>query len=251
MKNVLRWIFILCVASFGFDAPVSLGVNPTGRLNVRGPVGFDGSPARIGEPAAYVSYFQAENVEEVAWSAGGEWIWENLRCAFFSDLHQLDSLYDQLYSELDFSYRWKKFLAGLGYGFSMEWIPENAQWSRNRLKIGAAYVEQSWYLSAMVDCWFSEFEKEGSFLLGGGMEVGKLGNVFVEWNGRDVSLGNSVRWKFLELRTAYVFPDFGVALEMSFSFGLFDIEPHYSFSSEKIGWFGIGLRKRIQKKTIL
>lgn len=251
MMKVLGLILFLCAFSLGFDAPVALGVNPSGRLNVRGPAGFNSSPARVGEPAAYIAYFHAENIEEQAWSSGGEWNWGNLRSAFFCDFHQLDSLYNQLYSELDFSFRLEKYLVGIGYGFSMEWVPGLAKWSKNRMKGAGAYMEKSWYVSAMVDGWLSGVDSDWNFLLGGGVEVGKLGAFFAEWDGRNVVLGNSVRWKFLELKTAYVFPDFGVALEISLSFGRFTLEPHYSFSSEKIGWFGIGAQKRISKKTIL
>ncbi|MCQ2097064.1 MAG: hypothetical protein MJY87_03860 [Fibrobacter sp.] len=249
MKVILCVLF-LWGAAFAVDSPVVFVQPSSGNLDVSGAGGFLSTPARRSNPSIYVACFLARDVEEYSCSGGGEFRWKESRFAFFSSLHGLDSLYMQSYSEMDISYDLKFLLVGLGYGFSMEWIPGEDQWYRHRLKMGGTYIGDRTYWGVAVSGWLPG-KNTGNWIVGGGVWVRDWGRAFLEWNDGSLLVGSSVKWKWLEVRTSYAFPDFGVSLALSVSLGGFSVDSHYGPASGKTGWIGLGLQKRIEKMTIL
>lgn len=207
--------------------------------------GLKNSPAKVGAPSVFMSCEFLRGMEALGCGAGGEFLIHSKRIYFYSIYEQMDSLYRQVYSELDFSYGWKTLVLGGAYGYSMEWSPGLAKWSRHRYKGGVSLVFENAYVEAIMEGWMSDFEKTWEGALGAGVYLGNLGLAYGQWDGSGFFLGNRIAWKFLTVETSYQFPDFGVGFRVVFSLGKWEPSGSYGFSSGKWSWFGIGGVRKI------
>jgi hypothetical protein len=70
-------------------------------------------------------------------------------------------------------------------------------------------------------------------------------SAFAECDFDFLYVGAYFRWKFVELSTSYRFPDFAVALQISFSGAHYGASYARGFKHNSIGWNGFHLRKNI------
>lgn len=242
-------VFVLIVFLWGCclaqDALTPFAAGVSGSMATEGPSGFYSTPARTGEPSIFMSCEVLYGRDELGCGGGGEFLVHHQRISFFGLYHQMDSLYHQVYSELEGSYRWKFLVAGGAYGYSMEWSTGLAQWSRHRYKGGISLIFGDAYVGAMMLGWLSPFEKTWGGVLGGGVKLSGLGLAYGQWDGSSVILGNRISWKFLTLDTSYQFPNFGVGIRVNLSLGKWSPSGTYGFSSGKWSWFGFGGVRKI------
>lgn len=227
---------------------------PSPQLGLWGLPSFGSTPARSASPGFGLRCYSLRNVDEVAAEASGELALSSARLSFLYEYTYLDSLYRRSYTEMDFSWAASRLVLGAAYGYSMEWIPGADLWGRHRYKLGASYTISSLNLGGMVVGWTDEFSEALSsvdFLLGVSLMAGQGLLLFGEWDGSKLDMGSSVRLGFIELKSAYRLPGFGLSLSLVFWFGGNSVEGQYGFSGESWRWFGLGLTRRIQKKTIL
>lgn len=244
MKKLV-WIFFLWGFVWSQDALTPFAASVSGSLSPEGTSGFYSTPARVGAPAVFMSCEVLYGREELGCGGGGEFLVQSQRISFFSIYHQMDSLFYQIYSELAGSYHWNFLVAGGAYGYSMEWTPGQAKWSRHRYKGGLSLLWGNMYVGAMIAGWLSPFENTWDVFLGAGVRMDGLGNAYFQWDGSSFILGNQIVWNNMTLETSYQFPDFGVGLRIRFSLGWWNPSGAYGFSSGKWSWFGFGGSRKI------
>ena len=105
---MLLSVFVIGKNSYAFDFPGEFAQNPSGFLALSGLPGFRSTPARFLEPGFGISYARVIETQVQAVSAAGEMGWGGdglgFRTAFFSSYMAMDSIYRQVYSELDASF---------------------------------------------------------------------------------------------------------------------------------------------------
>ena len=256
-------VFVVASEAFPMDYPVEFVQNPGGNLALSGLPGYSSTPARRGMPGFGLSYARLGNVGIQAAGVAGEiCLGCNVtkgdvpgrmseRVAFSSSYLEMDSLYRRVYTEMDVSVSGTWFVAGAGYGFSAEWVPGREHWGRHRYKSGVALFWNVLSFSAMLSGWTDDPWRELDYSLGTGIDVNGRFAGFVEWDGRSFDVGSSLRFGFLEIRSSYRFPDFGMALSLSFGLGGVFAEGTYGVKSSNWDWFGFSISKQIRKKTIL
>jgi hypothetical protein len=207
------------------------------------------------EPGFGFSYAQVLESQIQVVSAAGEmgWVRDGLgfRTAFFSSYLAMDSIYRQVYSELDASAFGTWYIVGLGYGLSVDWVPAEDKWTSNRYKIGTALLWRPMALSGML-VWN---QAPDILEMGYGVSIrGAIGErfySFVEYDGESFDIGTAVRFKFMTIHTAYRFPDFGVVCAVEFALDGVYISGVYGFVGQIWDWFGGNISKSVRKKTIL
>lgn len=231
------WIFWLWGCSLAQDVLMPLTSFASG--------GFKSTPARMVDPSIFMSCEILRGKEALGCGGGGTFFIHSQQISFFSLYEEMDSLYRQVYSELDYAFRWNVLVAGGAYGFSMEWSPEVAKWSRHRYKGGLSLVFEDAYVEALMEGWLSGFEKTWEGALGVGVHLGNLGLAYGQWNGASFILGDRISWKNMTVETFYQFPNFGVGLRACFSIGKWVPSGAYGFSSGKWSWFSFGGKRKI------
>lgn len=256
-------LFLWISRVYSMDYPAEFVQNPGGNLALFGLPGYSSTPARQGMPGFGLTYVRLGEVGMQAAGVAAEICLDcklvNLeasrsmagRVAFSSSFLELDSIYRRVYTELDFSVSGTWFAVGAGYGFSAEWAPGLDHWGRHRYKSGVALLWKVLSLSAMLSGWTDAPWSERDYYLGAGVDVNGRFAGFVEWDGTSFDVGCSVRFEFLEVRSSYRFPEFGMALSLSFGLGGLFAEGAYGVKSSNWDWFGFSFSKQIRKKTIL
>lgn len=239
MKRLLLLGALWC-CGWAQDALTPFVAGVSGNMSIEGPTGFYSNPARLGNRSIFMFCEVLNGKEELGCGGGGEFLLNHQRISFYSSYLQMDSLYRQVYSELDASYHWSFLIAGGAYGYSMEWSPGLAQWSRHRYKGGLSLILGQAYFAGMMSGWVSEFEKTWNGTLGAGIRLSGLGIAYGQWDGKTFLLGNEISWKFLTINTSYQFPEFGVGVGLRFSIGNWNPRGSYGFSSGKWSWLGFG-----------
>lgn len=219
---------------------------PAGRLDNR----MGESPARPADPSFGFAYYGVAQVSENAFLAQGEFGSASYRFGFQSSFLMMDSLYRRSYSEASAAYVWPWIISGVGYGFSMEWVPYlGNQWARHLVKMGTAFHRGGVSLGGMVESW-TDAPFTFDYVLGVHLDGSRFGT-FAEYDGTSIELGSRFRYGALEFLSSYRFPGFGVSISLIVHFGLFEIDGNYGFSNESLDWFGGGFTKKLSKKTIL
>ncbi|MCQ2105665.1 MAG: hypothetical protein MJZ26_07720 [Fibrobacter sp.] len=219
---------------------------PAGRLDSQ--VGV--SPARPADPSFGFAYYGVAQVSENAFLAQGEFGSDSYRLGFQSSFLMMDSIYRRSYSEAAGAYIWQGLAVGLGYGFSMEWVPIlSDQWTRHLVKVGTSFRRGCFSLGGVLESWTEELLSV-DYVVGLHLDGNRFGS-FVEFDGTSVELGSRFRFAFLEFLSSYRFPGFGVSVSLVLRFDAFEIGSYYGFSNESLEWFGGGFRKNLNKKTIL
>ena len=188
-------------------------------------------------------------------SAAGEMGWgsdkSGVRTAFFSSYMSMDSIYRQVYSELDASVFGSWYILGLGYGLSVNWIPTEEKWTENRYKMGAAFLWRPLALSGMLLWNKAPDILEIGYGISFRIELAERFYTFLEYDGESIDVGTALRFKYTTVRSAYRFPEFGVACSIEFAFGGVHASGTYGFVGQIWDWFGVCVSKSIQKKSIL
>ena len=254
------WILLLIVLvieknSYAFDFPGEFAQNPSGSLALSGLPGFRSTPARFAEPGFGVSYAQVSETEIQVVSAAGEMGWgrETLgfRTAFFSSYMAMDSIYRQVYSEIDASVFGTWYVVGFGYGLSVNWIPAEEEWTENRYKLGSAVLWRPLALSGMLVWNQAPNMLEVGYGVSIRAEVAERFYSFLEYDGESFDIGTAARFKFMTIRSAYRFPEFGVVCSVEFALGGVNVSGTYGFVGQIWDWFGGNISKSVRKKTIL
>ncbi len=258
---LLLSVFAPCV--FSMDYPVEFVQNPGGTLALSGLPGYSSTPARLGTPGFGIAYAKMFGVEMQALGIAGEVCLgcepENPngvdraggRVAFSSSYLEMDSIYRRVYTEIELSLLRECFLLGVGYAFSAEWSPGLEHWGRHRYKSGGALLWKGLSFSAMCSGWTDVPWSYMEYALGLRLDANDHFGGFAEWDGRSLDVGTAVFFDFLEIRSSYRFPDFGVALSLSVCFGGVSSEGVYGTKSANWDWFGFSVSRKIRKKTIL
>lgn len=251
VQKIAFYILIFATIALSADYYGEFVQNATGNLAITGLNGFNSTPARIASPEFGVTYAHNNSVDEQVIGASGEFGFKNFRIAFGSSYLQMDSIYRQVYSEVDASIYNNWLVAGMGYGFSAEWVPKYANWSRHRLKSGLTFMWNSFSVSAMcakfVDAPLNDFY----YSVGASVKAGSRFAAFVEYDGTSLDIGSAVYFKYISINSAYRFPDFGVTVSVNILLGSWSLFTTYGFASKIWDWFGVGISKKVYKKSIL
>ena len=224
MKGTL--LLMVCMASLvlAMDFPGEFVQNPGGSLALSGLSGYRSSPARHlddGEVAGFgLAYAQVPEASLQVAGAAGEMGLGLFRIAFFSSYAEMDSLYRQVYSELDASVMHSWFVGGRGYGVSVDILPGQESWTCNRYKAGLAFLKKPF-------------------------------GAFVEYDGESFDVGNYLKFTHLSVISAYRFPEFAISVSLVLSVGDWSLSGAYGNSYPIWDWFGFTASKSVRKKTIL
>ena len=208
----------------------------------RGLPGWYGSPARIGENAFGLSYWDIPEVEgHWAASAAGEWTRSGFRMAFFYYYSEMDSLLHESYGELDLSYSRWGFVVGGGYGALLAWLDQDARWVRHRLKFGAGYLWKDFYGGL----WTMGFPDEEWTVVGGvRWNPSSLFSLFVETSGRSLDIGHELCFRYGCIVNRYAFPQFSVGVELVLTLKSWDLGAERGFGKANLGWRGLWIQKK-------
>ena len=213
-----------------------------GGLSPIGLGGYNSTPARYAIPAYGISYYWLDDVDESSWNLSLEFGNDAYRVGAFVAYESMDSLYRNLYSEASYAKTWPHFAIGVSYGLGIEWTPGDALWTRHRFKWAGSVHWHQVYLAGML----SGFTDEGfSPAVGVHWISDEAVSAFAECDFDFLYVGAYFRWKFVELSTSYRFPDFAVALQISFSGAHYGASYARGFKHNSIGWNGFHLRKKI------
>ena len=201
-----------------------------------------------------VAYAQVPEADVHVASAAGAFGLGMSQVAFASSYTQMDSLYRQVYSEIDISLVSPWLVGGVGYGISVDWIAEGdfsgECWTVNHYKAGLAVVKSPLSLSGM-----ATFVNHGSFydvdyVASFRFDGGRFG-AFVEYDGVSVDVGNYLKFAHLSVFSAYRFPEFAVAVSLVFTVGDWSLSGAYGKAYPIWDWFHFTASRVIRKKTIL
>jgi len=238
----------LFVVSVGVYAFATEGRAPfasllAGGLSPLGLGGFHSTPARYAEPAYGVAFYWMDEVDEISWNLSLNFGDERYRVGAFVSYQSMDSLYRGIYSEASFSKRWDRLTLGAGYALGMEWTPGESLWARHRFKCGVDYFLRRVHLSALL----SGYMDEGvTPMLGVHWISDESISAFAECDFDYLYVGARFRWKRLELSTSYRFPDFAVAVQLSFRRERFGVSYARGFKHNSMGWNGIHVSRRVK-----
>lgn len=218
------------------DGRASFASLLAGGLSPVGLGGFNSSPARYVDPSYGVSYYWLDGVDESSWNLSLEFGNDAYRMGAFVAYESMDSLYRKLYSEAAYARTWPHLALGMGYGLDMEWIPGGDFWTRHRFKWAALFNWRKIYVAGMV----SGFMDEGvTSILGVHWISDEAIVAFAEYDFRYLYVGANFRWKFVEIGTSYRFPNFAVAVQLSFSGSHYGVSYARGFKHNSIGWNGV------------
>ena len=247
--NIILWM-AFAVSAFAQDFHGEFVRNVGGNLALRGLPGFASSPARIAEPGFGAAFAYVPDADIAVAGMAGEFC-VGPRVAFSSSYLELDSIYRRVYSEIDLSLARTWFILGAGYGYSVEWIPGEQNWNRHRYKAGSALLWRGISFAGIVSGWTDLLPEYPDYALGVHVSVAERFSVFGEWDGYSLDIGNTIRFKYVQVQSAYRFPGFGVSLSISFILDGWSIGGAYGFAGSNWNWIGGGVSKFLRKKTIL
>lgn len=214
-----------------------------GGLSPSGLGGFYSTPARYAENVYGVSYYWMDDVNEFSWNLSLDFGDKLYRVGVFISYRSMDSLYRNLYSESSFSWTWNQLNAGVGYGLGMEWNPGGEIWARHHFKWGVNYRWRQVLVAGML----SGFLDEGVMpAVGVHWMSNESISSFLESDFDYLYVGAGFRWKSLELWTSYRFPDFAVALQLSFKRNRYGGAYMRGFPHNSLGWNGIHVSRWIK-----
>lgn len=224
------------------------------------------NPAQVADPGFEVAYAQVPAVSLSVVGVGGEFGWghsgdyDRYRLAFLGSYLEMDSLYRQVYSEWDFSVASLSkdcvgFVAGVGYGLSIDWVPKGddfagESWTSNRYKAGATLVRSPLSLSAMLSLLNHDSYFEFDYALALRFEGSRIG-AFVEFDGKSLNVGDYLKFEHFAIYSVYRFPDFAMSVSIVFSIGNWNFSGAYGNAGSLWDWFGFSISKSVRKKTIL
>ena len=236
---VRKWIlFVMLLAAvpiFASEGHASFAALLAGGLSPVGLHGYNSSPARFAQTAYGVSYYWMDDVDELSWNLSLEFGNEFYRVGAFVCYHLMDSLYRNSYSEISLAKTWTRMALGASYGIDMSWIPRNAFWVRHRLKFGAGYVFRQVYFSGMLFGFTDERIKPA---VGVHWMSDESISAFAESDFENLYVGAGFRWNFFEICTSYRFPDFAVAVQLSFKWEKWGFSYARGFQHNSLGWNG-------------
>ena len=245
--------------AFSMDPSGEFIRNPSANLALAGLPGFFSSPARTAQPGFGFSYAQNLGVDMQVAGASGEMgfgLDSNVyryRLAFMESYTELDSIYRQLYSEVDLSVTFSWIVLGAGYGASLEWIPREQEWFRHRYKVASSLVFKELSASLMVHGWLDDLS-DFSYLVGAGWGCGLVArrriSVFVEYDGTSFDVGSAVRFRYCNVFSAYRFPGFGISVRVEFSLGRWSVDGLYDSAGSFWRWLGGGVSHYLHELTI-
>ena len=236
------------------DYPGEFAQNPGGSLAISGLPGYRSSPARHlgeGEIAGFgLSYARVPDASLQVVGAAGEMGLGLFRFAFFSSYAELDTLYRQVYSELETSVAHSWFVGGLGYGVSVDILPGQENWTCNRYKAGLAIMKRPLSVSGM-----ATLVNQGAFFLVDYRAALRFDGIrfgaFVEYDGESFDVGNYLKFSHLSVISAYRFPEFAISVSIALSVGDWSLSGAYGNAYPIWDWFGFTTSKSVRKKTIL
>ena len=254
MRGVLLLILWEVSFAWAMDIPGEFVQNPGGSLALTGLPGLKSTPSRyLGDSSRAglgVSYAQLPKASLQVAGAAGELSLGLFRVAFLSSYTEMDTLYRQVYSEMDFSMARSWFVGGVGYGVSVDIFPGEETWTNNRYKAGLAILKKSWSLSGML-----ALVNQGDYFdMGYGTALrfdGERFGAFVEYDGVSVDVGNYLKFTHLSVISSYRFPEFAFSVSLVLSVGDWALSGSYGNASPIWEWFGFTATKTIRKKTIL
>ena len=246
VRNGILFAMLWAVTSlFAAEGQASFASLLAGGLSPVGLGGYHSSPARFAETSYGVSYYWMDDVEELSWNLSLEFGNDFYRVGAFVCYHSMDSLYRNSYSEISFAKTWARLSLGASYGLDMEWIPDDAFWARHRIKFGAGYVFRQVYLSGMLVGWAGETPTPA---LGIHWISDESIAAFAETDFQNLYVGADFRWNFFEISTSYRFPDFAVAVQLSFSFEKVGFSFLRGFQHNSLGWNGVHIYRMPKRK---
>lgn len=221
-----------------FAALLAGGLSPVGLG------GYHSTPARYAIPSYGVSYYWLDDVDETSWNLSLEFGNDAYRVGTFVAYESMDSLYRNLYSEVSYAKTWLHFALGMSYGLGIEWNPGEVLWTRHRFKWAGSFIWHQVYLAGML----SGFTDEGvSPAVGVHWISDEAVSAFAEFDFDYLYVGASFRWKFVELSSSYRFPDFAVALGISFSGSHYGASYARGFKHNSIGWNCVQVSRWLKK----
>ncbi len=255
MRGAVLLIIWLANLAFAMDFPGEFVQNPGGSLALSGLPGYKSSPARFAEPGFGLAYAQVEEASlQVAGAAGELGFWRDYRLAFFSSYLEMDSLYRQVYSEWNFSVAKFWLVGGVGYGLSVNWVPDNQisreNWTTNRYKAGLALLKSPLSLSSMVALVNHRSFYDLDYAVALRFQGERFG-AFVEYDGNSIDVGHSLTFAHVFVLSSYRFPEFAVSVSLGFSFEGLAFSGAYGNARSIWDWFGFTAAKSVKKKTIL
>lgn len=232
--------FLLLLVGFAFGNDISWLLSD-----------YSSSPARFANPGFSMDFYRLPETDQLASSVSGEWGDSRYRGAFIGSYESMDSLYRKIYTEWGMSVNGDWLAVGGAYGFSMEWTPGDELWTSHRYKAGASIVYGRLILWTYLWNFFHEPLKNMQYLSGVTIKPGDSLDAFFQWDGRSAYMGSSLNFRFVSLSTFYRFPGFCVGLGMNFHFDLWNVGGSIGKSDHSLDWFGLSVKKKIGKKTIL
>ena len=248
-QNFAR-LFLVSVAGLCFAVPcnaaeglASFASLLAGGLSPVGLGGYHSTPARYANPSYGLSYYWMDEVDESSWNLSLEFGSDTYRVSAFVAYLSMDSLYRNLYSEFSYARPWNSFVFGASYGLDMEWIPGGDFWARHRFKLALDYKWREIHWAGML----SGFMDEGvSPIVGIHWISDEAISAFAECDFDYLYVGVNYRWKFAEICTSYRFPDFAVAVQLSFNGTRFGGSYARGFMHNSIAWNGIHVTRWIR-----
>lgn len=196
-------------------------------------------------PGFGVAYWNVgEGVSENHYMAFGNWEYKAYRGAFRYSYGELDSIYCESRANLEGAFLWKYFGFGGGYGFSMEWVPGDAFWTRHFYDVGllAHYENLTFGFSLMG---FTDETPEPLATLYWRPSSGL--RLLVQGNRQYVNTGYELCFSHLCLESAFRTPSFAVFFGGSVSFGGWNAGGKHLFGGEDLDQNVFWLHKSIQK----
>lgn len=254
MRTIYIIVMWFTLEAFAMDFPGDFVQNPGGSLALSGLPGYKSTPARYFDDSTSgafgVAYARVPEADlQVVGLVGEMNLWFT-RLAFFSSYLLMDSLYRQVYSEIDFSLSHSWVVGGVGYGLSVDWIPGAESWTSNRYKAGVAFLKGPLSLSAMTSLVNHRSYCNLDYALAFRFEGNRFG-AFVEYDGYSIDVGNSITFSHAKVLSAYRFPEFAVAVSLVFGFSEWSLSGAFGNARPIWDWFGFTMTKSIRKKTIL
>lgn len=248
------WSVIWTIAAFGNASPsnaaeghASFASLLAGGLSPVGLGGYHSTPARYANPSYSLSYYWMDEVDESSWNLSLEFGRDAYRVGAFVAYQSMDSLYRNLYSEFSFAHPWNRFTFGVSYGLGMEWVPGEEFWARHRFKLGLDYKWREIHLATML----SGFMDEGvTPMVGVHWITDETVSAFAECDFDYLYVGANFRWKFAEISTSYRFPDFAVALQLSFHGGRYGASYARGFKHNSLGWNGVHVSRWLKDERL-
>lgn len=242
-------LFLIALSSRAMDAPGEFVQNSSGNLALSGLSGFYSTPAREAIPSYGLVFarelstglFVAGGAGEIALGSSAY----PFRLAFMESYLEMDSVYRQVYSQVETSVALSWLVMGLGYGASVEWIPAEQHWTRHRYKAGSSLVWKDLSLSVMVAGWVGDISSL-SYGVGGQFWAKKRISAFVEYDGTSFDVGNVVRFRFCDLFAAYRFPGFAMSLKVELHLMGWNIHGMYGFAGSFWRWLGSGFSRDLR-----